>query len=453
MFSGLLRSTVLTILALIGLLMLCIPMARADEEPILSVYMSNAGLHLTFGVSSSPDPLYENSLNTWESAEFYGHPPSLAFNDSPLVFFRHMLQKAAPEIRQQLQRLNITNKTLKVYVAAAGADAAKNKPLPNSTAINLLSKEQIERCYIHGSNRKDFFACTFKQEVLQEIMPEQDQTTVDLRLEQDHHLITAMGGIYSGQANTEKAAIIVHSTTISQPYLVKNGRALDLGSWVPHALRKNGGIYQIGVLLQQYLNQHGSDPLRYVLEHDSMVANHPQGAQPNMKRLQMGNKGYNNFGHITAETANGLTQNRIRTDGSKNQSEIYAQARQAALPMLSSARKDFLRLTLMLYAMEEKRFNGVVPQLIVVGEEAEIMFANEKVFRKVASNLLTLNPAMEMLPAETYQKRTDLQNASKRRSWLDTKGHQLLQNVAILPKSDFARLQHQSSVLKFAPKD
>ncbi len=447
MFSGLsqrvIRTTVATVLAFTGLFLLSMPIAKAAESQVLSVYITNAGAWLSYGSSTNSQPQYHTSLNTWESADMFGHPPNLLFNDSPLALFRQLVTQAAPSLKSLIDE----RQPLQVYLAAAGADKAKTMPLPKSAAlVSILSSAQAEQCYQPDKNRAEFFACAFQQELMEQLLDTTDSSQVNVVLEQDHHLITAMAALYQGQQAADEPSIVVHSTTLAQPYLVINGRAKDLGPWVFEPLVGHGGIHQIGKLLQTYLSQHENpdDPLRYVVSRDPLTANHPGGAEANMKRLGLG-KGFNNFGQIAGETANGSNQQRVNLEAGKK--ALYQQATLAAMPLLHAARQDMIRLSLHIYALQEPRFAGKTPKLIIVGEEASLMFANEKIFRASAYKVLT-EQGHELLPETLYEHRPALADPEQQRHWLREKAIPMLNNVTVLPSMRMPALQHQVALKK-----
>ncbi len=453
MFSGLyqrvIRTTITAVLAFTGLFLLSMPIAKAAESQVLSVYITNAGAWLSYGTSANSQLQYHTSLNTWESADLYGHPPNLLFNDSPLTLFRQLINQAAPSLKSLID----TREPLQVYLAAAGADRAKTMALPKSAAlVSMLSSAQAEQCYLQDKSRAEFFTCAFQQELMEQLLNTTDSDRVNVVLEQDHHLITAVADLYQGQNQGAKVAnepaIVVHSTTLAQPYLVINGRAKDFGPWVSEPLEGHGGIHQIGKLLQAYLGQHENpdDPLRYVVSRDPMTANHPKGAEANMKRLELG-KGFNNFGQIAGETANGSNQQRVNLEASKK--ALYQQATLAAMPLLHSARQDLIRLSLHLYAREESRFAGHTPKLIIVGEEASLMFANERVFRATAHKVLT-EQTHELLPDILFEQRPALADPEAQRHWLREKAIPLLDSVTVLPSMRMPTLQHQVAIKKTA---
>ncbi|CAM3847716.1 hypothetical protein [Parendozoicomonas haliclonae] len=448
MFSELIqrlfRPAVMAILAFFGLMMLCIPMAKADNSPVLSIYITNAGAHLTYGSQGSSLPVFQKSLNNWDSADLYGDPPNLSFNDSPLKLVRQLIEASAP----QLKALN-GDKPLKAYVSAAGYDAAKGKTLPMGSGIQgLMTAEQRKLCYIPTNNRSAFFTCAFKQEILANLFDTQDQSAVTLLMEQDHHMITTMAALYSGNMTSNKPSIVVHSTSISQPYLVmRDGTAENLGGWVPDSWGSHGGIFQIGQMLRTYLSIHQDemDPLRYVLMQDSRASNHPEGTAANFKRLEDRGRGYNNFGHIAGETANGFNRDKVALPRDKEQ--MFQQAKLAALPLLSTARRSFIEMTTLLYAMQEQSLDNVTPHLIIVGEEANIMFASEDLFLQVVRNAMNPDDPCQ-LPAEILMHRPELQDPAELNHWLKTRLIPFMQSVTILPLGHFASLQHQAAVTK-----
>ncbi len=446
------RVVLLGILAVTGLMMLCVPMAKSDtltplatvslsstnqsatsNTLVLSLYINNAGLQLAFGLSSSDEPLYEMTLNTWESSELNGHPPNIALNDSPLIFVREAFKKAAPQVQDEIKKLGLEGLPVKVYIAAAGADAAEDKPLPVGDVVNLLSAAQSEICYRPDLKRKEFFQCAFLQEVHDTLLRDQEvmhleqsvsRGDVSIFLEQDAHLINDIAARYA-QLSNKTRAIVVHSTTISQPYLIPDPKTIGTLSWIPSSLNKDGGIHQIGRIYQRHLQTHqGTDPLDYVVAHDAMTSNYPTGAQGNIRRLKDRKLGANNFGRIVGETANGMNHDRI-SYGNDIQSQslreqLYEQARLEALPYLNQARESFIDLTLLLLSKHSSWFLHQTPRLIILGEEAEIMFSSQKEFTDFA----------ESLPDSVSRSE---------------QAKLLLKNVTIVPQNDFARLQHQSA--------
>ncbi len=437
------RSLTMASLAFIGLFLLHMPIVRAADTQVLSVYINNAGAALAYGTSADNQPRYQNTLNTWESSELYNQPPNLFFNDSPLVLFRKLIAESAPQLKKIIDK----KMPLKIYLAAAGADAAATMSIPkSSTLINLLTQAQTERCYKHELNRAQFYACVFGEEIREQIMEGADLAESKVELEQDQYLINEIAAIHSGTISNDEPTIVVHSTTLGQPYLTINGRAKSLGSWVPESMRRSGGIYEIGQILQGYLhnNRDSNNPLRYVLMHDPMTANHPDGAAANIERFQSEGKGYNNFGYIAGETANGLNERRVQLDLAKK--VIYQQAQLSAESMLNVARGDMVRLANMLYALEEETFAGKTPRLIIVGEEADLMFSNEDVFRKTVRDMLA--KGHDLLPTCLYETRTDLKDKDKHQQWLDKKGVPFMDNVTILPSWQMSTLQHQVAVKK-----
>ncbi len=502
MFSGLIRRTIRTIiislLALAGLIMLYIPIVRADNAvtaqnlqadsvaaslkprisgdenaentdspveneqlhstPVLSVYITNAGAKLTYGTDDSNKPLYQTSLNTWDNAVLYGHPPNVVYNDSPLIFFRQLVKKAAPSLKELIED---NPQPLQVYIGAAGADEERTflpsdadgakKRLADKVKTLLIGDKQ-KKCLTNSGSRLEFFACTFKQEILENIIGSGDnQEAVSLKLEQDKELITTMASIYSGEINTDASSIVVHSTTLSLPYLVKNGKAPELKEWKLEAFQNTGGIYQLGALFKAHMktleqeDKIESDPLLSVVTQDQLTTYHPDGAAANMKRLKFGKGGYNNFGHIVGNISNGLNSDRVTQE---IDDRTYQEARNKAQQMLEHTRNDFIALAVSCYALAQKKFDDKWrPRLIIVGEEAQTMFASQEIFSEAATTLSEKKPGMLI---NKIHNRQDLKDPNTLKQWLTNKGLPFVRGVMILPVNQFSQFQHQAAVLKMS---
>ena len=452
MFSGYLRSAILTLLALTGLLMLCVPLSRADDgAPILSVYITNTGSHLTLGLSDALAPLYSRSINTWDRTELYGDPPNLMFNDSPLRFFRKALQDAAPDIRKiMMSHKQFLNAPLRVYIGSAGADGAINKPRPNDSILPLLTEEQKTKCYDGFLNRKDFFQCVFSFDIRDQLLKDSPSPQIRLTMQQDTQLINAMASQHArrhNQIKPDEVAIVVHSTTISQPYLMQNGEALSIGGWVPPDFRKKGGIYQIGKEFQSYLRHPEKEPsLLQVVKLDPRSAHHPKGIEANMTRLQVTGKGFNNFGRIVGETAVQKNSALLHANDLELEGRLHNRALAEAKPMVTNTRKAFVQMTLMLYAMTEKRFAERPPHIIIVGEESDILFPDTNTFHNTAQQVISateLGSILQQSPILTA--RPDLTAKGKMQTWIETRASDITQHVSIIPVSEFSQIQHQTA--------
>ena len=363
--------------------MLCVALAeqaRADDDsPVFSLYMSNSGIQLTFGMSDSPEPLVKLTKNTWDSAALFGHPPSLVFNDSPILFFRSVLNAAAPAIQQEMQRLKMfsaDSKPMQVYIAAAGADAAAKPGLPNGNALRLLRADQQISCTRPGMSRTEFFSCFAQHEVLHTLYHSRDTSRVFVKVEQDVSLVAAMASQHAKALKREvpgQTALVVHTTTISNPYLVKNGEAIGVDGWIPANMSKKGGIYEVGESYRDHLqnNPGNTASLAKVIAMDPRSANHPAGYKANVERLtrQFNGKGFNNFGRLVGETANCMNKARIEASlQSPVNDALYRQTTAEALPMVHKARTSFIALTTAFYALTEKEFAGKAPMSSLLGK-------------------------------------------------------------------------------------
>ena len=458
MFSGLLRYTTLLAISLAGLLMLCTSLSQADEgTPVLSLYMSNSGIQLTFGMSDSPEPLVEFTKNTWDDAELYGHPPSLALNDSPIIFFRNVLDTVALDIQRALRRVNQLNfgtKPMEVYIAAAGADAAEKLGLPSHNAYRLLRGDQFHECTKPGMNRKEFFGCFAQYEVLRSVYQSRDASKVHVLVEQDVSLVAAMASQHAKSLNREepgRASIVVHSTTLSNPYLVRNGEAVSIGGWIPGNMEKAGGIYELGQAYKSYLlkNPGESTPLAKVIALDPRTANHPSGKAANIERLLRG-KGYVNFGRLVGETANSLNKARIETSMQTSINiSLFRQATAEALPMVHQARTNFLALTTAFYALTEKEFAGRAPHVIIVGEESDVLFPSVSDFvsqgAAIAGDATALTGLVHPIVS---RKNSTFSSPNKTQQWIISHAADLFSNVDMVNAPEFARFQHQASMLR-----
>ena len=453
MFSGWVRSLILVSLGLIGLFMLCVPMSRAYgdeiEKPVLSVYMTNAGARLTFGFSNSPLPLYELNINTWDRTELYGDPPNLSFNNSPLKFFRYLLTEAQPFILKEiLIREELMGAPLQVYIAAAGADKAEKLPIPDRSIVSYLHTEQKSQCYSSDLNRKEFYQCAFTFEVNKLLSRSPLAPDVELVLEQDTHLINSIAWLHAQHLNKTKPGqptMVIHSTTISQPYLMKDGLAIPLVGWMPPSLSKAGGIYHIGEEFQNHLQTNNSSELVDAVRHDPRSYNHPLGQAQNFTRLKRG-KGYNNYGRIVGETAVEINKEKLKQNGLNTNSIAYQRALQLAMPMVEKSRKAFIQLILALYARNEYLFENQYPHIIIVGEESDILFPSLSTFTSTAWNVISeAKPGDGDWQLSVKARRKDLASPSKMQAWLESKAGDITHNISILPASKFARFQHRAA--------
>ncbi len=454
MFSGWVRSIILVSLGLAGLLLLCVPMSRAyaDEQanPVLSVYMTNAGVHLTFGLSNSQSSLYELTINTWDHTDLYGDPPNLVFNNSPLKFFRTILREAAPHLlNEMMTRRQLMDPPLQVYISAAGADKAETLPVPDQSIASFLSDEQKSQCYVPELNRRDFYQCVFAFEVKTQLHRPSLSPKIQLIVEQDTHLINAMAWSHGKQLNKTRPgqpAIVIHTTTIGQPYLMKDGRAVPLAGWVPPAMAKKGGVFQIGQEFQSFLKVTESSSLVDVIQHDPRSHNHPLGQQAYFMRLKQG-KGYNNFGRMVGETAMEINRETLGKNGLNTNSSAYQHALRIAAPMVVKARKAFIQLTLALYARNEFLFEGQYPHIIIVGEETDILFPSLSTYTSTAWEVIgETHPGSGDWQKSAIAKRADLSSQEAMQAWIENKAGNIVHNVSILPVSKFAKFQHQASI-------
>ena len=438
--------------------MLCASLSRADEgSPVLSLYMSNSGIQLTFGISDSPEPLVELTKHTWDDAELFGHPPSLAYNDSPIVFFRNVLDSVALDIQRELRRvnqLNFANKPMEVYIAAAGADAAEKMGLPNHDAYRLLRGDQLIECMKPGMNRKEFFGCFAQHEVLRTVYHSRDTSKVHVLVEQDVSLVAAMASQHAKSLNREvpgRASIVVHSTTLSNPYLVRNGEAVSIGGWIPDNMRKAGGAYEIGYAYRSYLQKNPSEStsLAKVIALDPRASNHPSGLAANTERLLRG-KGYVNFGRLVGETANSLNKARIETSlKTPINNDLYRQATAEALPLVHQARTNFLALTTAFYALTEQEFAGKAPHVVIVGEESDILFPTSGDFISQGSAITGDATALTSLVYPIVaRKKSQFSSASKTQQWISSHAANLFTDVEMINSLELARFQHQAATAR-----
>ncbi|WP_281645796.1 hypothetical protein [Parendozoicomonas sp. Alg238-R29] len=453
MFSGLIRYTVILTVALTGLLMFCVPLSRADDGyPVLSMYMSNTGVQLTFGMSNSPEPLVEISENTWDNTEVFGHPPSLSYNDSPIVFFRRVLNAASPAIKREMSRLKLFNsgsKPMQVYVAAAGADAAERLGLPNSDAYRHLRGDQQTICMNPGMSRKEFFSCFAQQEVLRTIYQSRDMSRVRAKVEQDASLIAAMATQHAKSLGKEapgQPSLVIHTTTISHPYLVRDGKAIGVSGWIPASMRKSGGIYEIGYNYSTLAPSQRMS-LTPVIALDPRSSNHPNGQAGNIARLQRG-KGFNNFGRLVGETANSLNRARIEVSlQTPVDDELYRKAIAEALPVVNKARENFIALTTAFYALTEHEFTGKAPHIIIVGEESDILFPTAESFISKGSAIAANSESLaELVYPIISGKQQRFETASKTQAWISENSGKLFSDVETVSTSEFSRFQHQGAV-------
>ncbi|MCL6271969.1 hypothetical protein M3P05_18780 [Sansalvadorimonas sp. 2012CJ34-2] len=459
MLSDRSRSIILISLGLIGLLMLCVPISRAygddTDLPVLSVYMTNAGARLTFGTSLSPLPLYELTINTWDRTDLYGDPPNLVLNNSPLKYFRYLLTEAKPFIlKQLLAHKEWMDAPLQVYIGAAGADKAETMSIPDRSVLSYLNPRQLKQCYNPELSRKDFYQCAFTHEVNEILHRPPLSPKIDMIVEQDTHLINSMAWFHAQRLHKAKPgqpAIVIHSTSISQPYLMKDGQVIPLEGWMPPALQKKGGTYQIGEEFQNYLNSTDSSDLIDAIEHDQRSYNHPLGQKENFKRLKRG-KGYNNYGRIVGETGVEINKQHLKQNGLNTNSLAYSKAVQIAMPMIEKARKAFVQLTLALYARNQNLFDGHYPHIIIVGEESDILFPNLSTFHSTVWNVISeARPSVGDWQRTVTLKRKELADSDKMKAWLENDAGHIVQNVSILPVTKFARYQHRASVKRLNP--
>ena len=452
MFSAWARSFILVSIGLIGLLMLCVPMSRAQtddtEKPVLSIYMTNAGAHLTFGTNLSPLPLYELNINTWDRTDLYGDPPNLAFNNSPLKFFRQLLSEAKPAILKQiLAHKQWLDAPLQVYVAAAGADEAEKRSIPDRSILSFLTNSQETQCYRPELNRKEFYHCVFNFEIIEQLHKPLTPK-LEMIVDQDTALINAMAWAHNPQKKVkqEQPSLVIHATTISQPYLMTEGQATPLEGWVMPSMRKKGGIYQIGEEFQSYLNTVETSELVDAVQHDHRSFNHPLGQEENLSRLKRG-KGFNNYGRMVGETAVELNKHSLQEHGLNINSLAYQKALKLAMPMVAQARKAFIQLTLTLYARNEHLFGTQPPHIIIVGEESDILFPNQSVFISTAQSVISESKmGLGDWQLAITAKRPDLTDPENMQAWIETRSNHITRDVSILPANQFARFQHEASV-------
>ncbi|MTI13842.1 hypothetical protein [Sansalvadorimonas verongulae] len=462
MFSGLFRYTLALAIGLTGLLILCVSLAgqaQADESsPVLSLYMSNSGIQLTFGMSDSPEPLVEFTQNTWDSPALFGHPPSLVFNDSPIIFFRSILNTAAPAIRREMQRLQLftaDSKPMQVYVAAAGADAAGKLGLPNSNATRLLSPDQQTSCTRPNMSRTEFFTCFAQLEVLHTLYRSRDTSKVVAKVEQDVNLVAAMASSHAKSLDREvpgRTSLVVHATTISNPYLVRDGKAVGTVGWIPASMDHNGGIFEIGQSYRSHLlnNAEKTTSLAKVIALDPRSANHPSGYQANHERLtkKLNPKGFNNFGRLVGETANSL--NRARIEASLNapvNNDLYKQAIAEALPMVHTARTNFMALATAFYALTENEFNGRAPHVIIVGEESDVLFPTVGDFITHGTAITADTTKLSAIVHPILSRNdTRFSITDKTQQWIGSHTSDLFADVEMVSTAEFSRFQHQAAV-------